>query len=321
MQRHDGSNAANGRRCANGVTNHRFRGTDGKFFCMIAKQFLDGFGFDDITKRCGSCMRVDVVNLFGLDSRILKGGLHSGYLSIDVRRHQVGCVTGTTVAFQIGINLGAPLLRGFFLLQNQHCCTLTHYETVTPDGKFFSVIRVEADKTQRLWKFPLTGGAPTLVLTNIKPVGYHVWLDANTLALFVLGQPNTLQLVDVKTEKAEVLAQNIGRALHRVPGQANQFSFVHKAEKDSWWVKAYDLKTRQTTNLVKTLPGSEDCAWLPDGTLLMAQGNKLFKWQRGKDADWQLVADLAAAGVTSITRLAVNAKGDRLALVAAPAAK
>lgn len=192
--------------------------------------------------------------------------------------------------------------------------------TVTPDEKSFSVIRVEADKTQRLWQFPLAGSAPSLVLTNIKPVGYHVWLDANTLALFVLGQPNTLQLVDVKTEKAEVLAQSIGRALHRIPGQPSQFSFVHKAEKE-WWVKAYDLKTRQTTNLIKTLPGSEDCAWLPNGTLLMAQGSKFYKWQRGKDADWQLVADLEASGVTNITRLAVNAKGDKLALVAQPQSK
>jgi hypothetical protein len=53
----------------------------------------------------------------------------------------------------------------------------------------------------------------------------------------------------------------------------------------------------------------------------MAQGSKLFKWQRGKDKDWQLVADLAAAGVTGITRLAVNAKGDKLALVAQPPSK
>src|SRR5262245_60163909 len=32
--------------------------------------------------------------------------------------------------------------------------------TVTPDQKFFSTIRVEADRTQRLWKFPLRGGEP-----------------------------------------------------------------------------------------------------------------------------------------------------------------
>ncbi len=190
--------------------------------------------------------------------------------------------------------------------------------TVTPDQKFFSTIRVEADRTQRLWKFPLRDGEPSLVLTNIKPVGYHVWVDDNTLALFVLGQPNSLQLVDVKTEKAEVLANNIGRALHRVPGQVNKISFVHKAAEKEWVVKELDVKTRQIAPLINTLPGSEDCVWLPDGTLLMAQGSKLFKWQRGKDKDWQEVADLLTAGVTGITRLAVSPKGDKLALVAAP---
>jgi dipeptidyl aminopeptidase/acylaminoacyl peptidase len=191
--------------------------------------------------------------------------------------------------------------------------------TITPDKKFFSTIRVEADRTQRLWQFPLAGGAPSLVLTNIKPVGYHVWLDANTLALFVLGQPNTLQLVNVKTEKAETLAQNIGRALHRIPGQPGKISFVQKAEKE-WSVKELEVKTRQSAPLVNTLAGSEDCAWLPDGTLLMAQGGKLFKWRRGQP-DWQLVADLSGAGLSGITRLAVSAKGDKLALVAVPLAK
>lgn len=187
--------------------------------------------------------------------------------------------------------------------------------TITPDQHAYSVIRVEADQAQRLWQFPLAGGAPTLVLPNLKPVGYHVWLDAHTLALFVLGQPNTLQLADTRTGKTEILAQSIGRALHRIPGQPRQFSFVHKAETE-WWVKVFDLKSRQIIPLIKTLPKSEDCAWLPDGTLLMAQGSQLFKWQRGKDRDWQLVADLSAAGMSGITRLAVNPRGDRLALVA-----
>src|SRR6266478_1198199 len=46
--------------------------------------------------------------------------------------------------------------------------------TLMPDRKNISVVRVEADgKTQRLWKFPLDGGAPSLILENIKPVGYH----------------------------------------------------------------------------------------------------------------------------------------------------
>jgi dipeptidyl aminopeptidase/acylaminoacyl peptidase len=94
--------------------------------------------------------------------------------------------------------------------------------TVTPGQKSFSVIRVEADKTQRLWQFPRAGGTPTLLLPALKPVGYHLWLDKHRLALFVLGQPNTLQLADTRTGQAAVLAQSIGRALHRIPGQPNQ---------------------------------------------------------------------------------------------------
>ena len=56
--------------------------------------------------------------------------------------------------------------------------------TLMPDGKSISVVRVEADGTQRLWKFPLKGGAPQLILEKIKPVGYHLWIDDHTLALF-----------------------------------------------------------------------------------------------------------------------------------------
>ena len=61
----------------------------------------------------------------------------------------------------------------------------------------FRSIRVEADKTQRLWRFDLDGSNPRLVLENVKPVGYHAWIDDTHLALFILGAgggaPATLQ--------------------------------------------------------------------------------------------------------------------------------
>src|SRR5258708_39758837 len=91
--------------------------------------------------------------------------------------------------------------------------------TLMPDGKNISVVRVEADGTQRLWKFPLAGGAPSLILEKTKPVGYHLWIDDHTLALFILGggKPNTLQIVPVATEKPEVIAENPARIPRRSP--------------------------------------------------------------------------------------------------------
>src|SRR4029078_12900432 len=89
--------------------------------------------------------------------------------------------------------------------------------TITPDGQGISVIRVEADKTQRLWRFDRSGKNPTVILPDIKPVGYHVWVDADTLVLFVIGPPATLQLAHVATGKADIVARDIGRSLQRIP--------------------------------------------------------------------------------------------------------
>ncbi|MCI0693283.1 hypothetical protein L0337_14920 [candidate division KSB1 bacterium] len=187
--------------------------------------------------------------------------------------------------------------------------------TVTPDGKFFSVVRVEKDSTQRLWKFPIAGGEPTLVLENVKPVGYHAWGDANTVALFVLGNPPTLQIAEIRTGNAEIVAQNIGRSLHKFPKQ-EAISFVHKVGENEWLIKRLDLKMRTITALVKTLPGSEDYAWTPQGILLMGQDSKLFQCDPRKNGEWQEIADFADAGLKGITRLAVSPKGEKLAVVA-----
>jgi len=201
--------------------------------------------------------------------------------------------------------------------------------TVTPDGKFFSVVRVEADGTQRLWKFPLGGtGAPALVMTDVKPVGYHLWLDARTLALFVLGaegRPHTLQVAVLGRRPGEVIelstmATNIGRSFQRVPGRADSFTFVHKLAPDDWAIKTVDLKSHRTTPLAKTLPGSEDYARLPDGSILMAREARLYRFDPARSQDWQEIADFTSAcAACRITRLAVSPRADRLAFVAQPA--
>lgn len=187
--------------------------------------------------------------------------------------------------------------------------------TLTPDGRYFSVIRVEADSTQRLWEFPLAGGKPILALEKIKPVGYHAWVDEKTVLLFILGTPNTLQLVDVPTEKAETILTNVGRSLHRAPGQ-EKMSFVHKISADEWVIKVIDIKSRKIDSIIRTLAGSEDYAWTPGGVLLMAKGSVLFKYDPARDKDWQQIADFSKDGVNAITRLTISPKGNRIAFVA-----
>jgi hypothetical protein len=190
--------------------------------------------------------------------------------------------------------------------------------TVTPDGAHISVIRVEADGTQRLWRFTLDGGRPELVLTGVKPVGYHAWADSHTLALFVLGSPATLQIADASTGASEIAVRGINRSIQRIPG-GGTISFVARGSADAnppLSIQEIDPATKRITPLVAAVAGAReaDCAWTPDGMLLMAEKDVLYGWKRGQAA-WQKLADLAALGLHGVTRIAVSPKGDRIAFV------
>ena len=180
----------------------------------------------------------------------------------------------------------------------------------------FSVVRTEPDRSQRLWRFDAQRRNPQIVLTEIKPVGYHAWVDADSVALYVLGQPATLRIAGVKSGTAVIAASGIGRSLHRVPG-TRSVSFVQREASGEFWIKQIDSASNAIEPLVKAVDGStdRDMAWMPDGrTLLMSAGTKVFSWTRGA-AGWTEVFDAAAHGLGAVSRLAISPRGDAIAIV------
>ena len=180
------------------------------------------------------------------------------------------------------------------------------------------MVRTEQDKTQRLWRFDARGGSPQVVLPDIKPVGYHAWVDSNTLALFVLGPPATLRIATVATGRADIVADNIGRSLHRIPG-TQSVSFVQRDNTGEFWVKQIEVASRKIEPLVRAAEGSadRDMAWMPDGkTILMSAGTKVLAWTRG-GSGWIEVFDATAHSLGTVSRLAVSPKGDAVAIVVA----
>ena len=180
----------------------------------------------------------------------------------------------------------------------------------------FSVVRTEPDRSQRLWRFNAAGKNPQLVLADVKPVGYHAWVEPDHLAMFILGQPATLQVARAATGQAQVVASDIGRSLHRVPG-TRKVSFAQRESATAFTLKEIDIDSRQIASLVATVEGSSDrdCAWMPDGkTVLMSAGTKIFSWTRGA-AGWTEVFDAAPFQFGAISRLNVSPKGDAVAMV------
>jgi WD40 repeat protein len=192
--------------------------------------------------------------------------------------------------------------------------------TLMPNGTMLSVVRVERDSTQRLWRVPLNGAPPSVLITDIKPVGYHAWVSAGTVALYVLGSrtlgtASTLAIADVSGATPELAAHDIGRGLAKIP-QADAISFVQRSMKDSvsvWTIMRYDIGSKKITRIAETLPGVEDYAWTPSGRLLCARDAQVFEWAVN---EWVQVANLTGNGIAGITRLAVSPDGNSLAFVA-----
>jgi hypothetical protein len=192
----------------------------------------------------------------------------------------------------------------------------TYLPSGKTDAEGFSVVRSEMDKTQRLWRFNATGREPSVLLADIKPVGYHAWVDPDRVVLFVLGEPNSLQLASVSTGKGEVVANGVGRSLHRIPG-SRMVSFVHREPSGEYWIKQLDVDSKKIDRLTQVVEGSadRDMAWMPDGkTILMSSGTKVFSWTRG-GSSWAEVFDAAPHQLGPVSRIAVSPKGDAIALV------
>jgi dipeptidyl aminopeptidase/acylaminoacyl peptidase len=185
--------------------------------------------------------------------------------------------------------------------------------TVMPDGKRFSVIRVEADQTQRLWSFAMDGTDPKLVIQALKPVGYHAWIGAEEVVSFVLGNPNALVHTDIRTQKSDTLAQDIGRSLLPIPGK-RAFSFVQRVD-SSFIARRMDWPSKRWNDIVAMPKGAQDLVWADSVTLLAGAGTQLLTWREGAQ-QWKPV-DVPGGGLKDITRLAISRDGKWIAIVAA----
>ena len=122
----------------------------------------------------------------------------------------------------------------------------------------FSTVRVEADGTQRLWKYSPNNGY-SVVFNSIKPVGYHVWSEKN-IAMFILGEPHTLASdTNLGKEETQVIDKNIGRCLQR---RADSLEISYTVQQDNkMQLKTYDFKTQKVSSWIFLPSNVQDYVW------------------------------------------------------------
>lgn len=184
--------------------------------------------------------------------------------------------------------------------------------TPIPGGEGFSAVRVEADSTQRLWRFGWSGGDPHVLFPQVAPVGYHAWAGEEWVVMFVLGDPPTLQVAGGESLDVRQIAQNVGRSIQTIPG-TDAVSFVQLA--DSAGGGSHVMRwsdSEGVTPITPALDGGDFHAWTPDRTLLMGLGNEIRAWREG-DGTWRTVGRVPEGG--TVTRLAVSPDGSHIAVV------
>src|SRR6266496_5553673 len=203
--------------------------------------------------------------------------------------------------------------------------TLTHDReyspTVTPDGNFISCIIQRDNGAQDLAKYPIDGGRSEVLINHLK-IGYHAWAGENKLLLYVLDDSihNSLHYYYLEKNADTVIAENIGRSLHKIPGQ-NAMSFVQKLTDKELVIKKYDMNTGIISTIISTLPGQDQLCWLQNGIIIMSDGSKLFSYREDpftelKDRKWQPVITTGNVSMLKgVTRLVTDAGNDKLAVV------
>jgi hypothetical protein len=230
---------------------------------------------------------------------------------------------GRSFLFTRGDSLGTDIYRYDLSSCRAKQVTETPESEYSPtpfnDGrKGFCAVRVESDGMQRLWRFEPDGSKPRLVLAAVDSVGYFAWVDRKTVALFVVGEPHTLRVADVPTERETLVARDIGRALYRIP-RAGDVSFMMRdpeSDPPTYQFRTWNPGAQHTEWLIAAVGGGQDAVWVGE-SLVMADGSKLYRARPFEGPDWIEVADFGAHRVSGITRLAVSPDRRWIAFVAA----
>lgn len=184
--------------------------------------------------------------------------------------------------------------------------------TLTPDNTSISYIKLEENGTQLLWKFDLINKIETVLIPDLK-IGYHVWFDKKTIISFVLGNPNTLQTINLDTKISQIVDSTIGRSLHQIPNQ-NLISYVSK-KNEKWTINSLNPMDG-TIEIITELPfQTEDLTWTPDGKILISHKNSIYLCDLKSGKKWKEIITLEPFNLNGITRLAISPNGKKIALV------
>jgi hypothetical protein len=179
----------------------------------------------------------------------------------------------------------------------------------------FTVIRQEISQNpsvpQVLWEYPMDRSSNgQRLISKYQNIGYQCWISKDKIAIFLVGEPHKLIIVNVSTGEETFISYNVGRCLKK-DANGNLYYIVKLGA--VWSIRKFDIARSMSEYVTESLPESEDFDILPNGQLISGKNGKLFTYDLISKDGWKEVADLEAYNVKGITRIATTE--DKIALV------
>lgn len=184
-----------------------------------------------------------------------------------------------------------------------------------------SAVRVEMEKTQKLYEFSLDGSYSDYLMPNEDSVAYYCWINDTTVGAYMLnGKGGFLQQFDMVPQQAIILMEGgFGRCLAKIPGTI-MFTYVLKSAGTNTLMQ-YDMTTEERLPILIFPEGVEDYCWGPNKVVYCADKGNIWMYDtKDENAKWISIADFSET-IGNFYRLAMSPAGDKMALVSYKGAK
>lgn len=184
--------------------------------------------------------------------------------------------------------------------------------TLLPDKSGFSCVVVEQDSAQRVWAYSLNGTFDRILFSNIDSIGYHTWLNQDSLIYYKLTEPHSLRVASYSNEKDVWLCDHPTRSFKKINGSSN---FIY-AQKNTTGIQYYfyDVLLKRSRLFAEHNTMDEDFIWHPSLGLVKSVGSDLMVYDENTKS-WKMLFSLGNAGVKKITRFVFDSRNKYLVVV------
>lgn len=184
--------------------------------------------------------------------------------------------------------------------------------TLMPDGQSLSCVVVEQDSAQRIWMYNLDGSFNQILFQNVDSIGYHTWLNPDTLLYYKLTEPHSLRALS-KVKDKDVWICDIPTRAFKKTNISTQFIYGVKKE-SSIEYRIYDVLLKESRLYAKHESLNEDFIWHPEMGLIKSEGSDLIRYN-AVNKQWETLFSFSSFGIKKITRFVFDPKNKQLAIV------